>query len=277
VLTAEQRLQIATLLRRHPTWGLPRVRRAIPGLPKNATAAYLRRGKAILRRRRRRNGCRLTWLRPGVVWAIDGTWLDRPVDGCGRRALLVVDVASRNVLAFEAVAGERAGAAVDLLRRLVGRHGAPLVLKSDNGSAFVAKVAVDFCRRHGITQMHSPVRRPRWNGTCEVSGRWAKRRAAAAAIARGSVALAKCDLDAAVTAVVEPVRVGSEERTSFLGTVREQLAVVAAERGLAVDGCLPDHLLRTLGRVAAQRALQLCHILTIEGRAYRQWLPSPAA
>ncbi|MCC6669763.1 MAG: hypothetical protein IT458_01795, partial [Planctomycetes bacterium] len=47
--------------------------------------------------------------------------------------------------------------------------------------------------------MHSPVRRPRWNGTCEVSGRWAKERAQAAALRRGGVTLTQQDLDAAVT------------------------------------------------------------------------------
>jgi len=34
---------------------------------------------------------------------------------------------------------------------------------------------------------------------------------------------------------------------------------------------------RSLERVAVQRALQLCHILTIKGREYRQCLPASAA
>jgi len=29
--------------------------------------------------------------------------------------------------------------------------------------------------------------------------------------------------------------------------------------------------------VAVRRALEMCHILTIEGREYRQWLPASAA
>jgi hypothetical protein len=44
-----------------------------------------------------------------------------------------------------------------------------------------------------------------------------------------------------------------------------QKAAVALPRGCAVR--------RSLGRVAIQRALQLCHILTIEGRGYRWSLP----
>jgi len=34
---------------------------------------------------------------------------------------------------------------------------------------------------------------------------------------------------------------------------------------------------RSLGRVAARRALQICHILTIEGREFSQCLPASAA
>lgn len=46
---------------------------------------------------------------------------------------------------------------------------------------------------------------------------------------------------------------------------------------LARVGPLRDHVRRSSERVAVQRALPLCHILTIEGRAYQQWLPAPAA
>lgn len=228
-------------------------------------------------RRRRRNLRRLQWHVPGAVWAIDGIWLDRPVAGHGRRALIVVELQTRKVLALESVRGERATAVVALLQRLVARHGAPLVLKADNGSAFIAAVVATFCRRRGITLMHSPVRRPRWNGTCEVSGRWAKRRALLAAVQRGSLALCQADLDAAVTVtgVLQPV--SGELRKRFEAELRAQLARVAGEQGLANVDCAADHLRRSLGRVAAQRALQLCHILTIEGRAYRQWLPAKTA
>ena len=66
-------------------------------------------------------------------------------------------------------------------------------------------------------------------------------------------------------------------RQRFLATVAQQLAAVIAERGLATAEQTQDHVRRSLGRVAAQRALQLCHILTIQGREYHQWLPASAA
>lgn len=265
------------LVRRQPTLGLPRLRRLAGSPPKNATATYIRRLKTLLARRRRRRWCRVQWLVPGAVWAIDGTWLDRPVPAFGRRALIVVDLHRRKTLALQSVRGERAADVRALLLRLVARHGPPLVLKADNGSAFIARCVAELCGEHGITLMHSPVRCPRWNGTCEVSGRWAKVRALAAAVARGAIDLCQADLDAAV-GVHEPLPgVDGELRAAFLATYHEQLRRVAAERGLANVAAAPDHLARALGRVAARRALKLCHILSIEGRAYHQWLPSSAA
>lgn len=265
------------MVRKHPRIGLPGLRGAIQGLPKNSAAAFLKRLKRVRGRQRRRYCSVLHWLVQGAVWAIDGTWFDRPVDGHGRRALVVVELHSRRTLCVQAVPGERAAAAITCLRRLIALHGAPLVLKADNGSAFVANCVARFCRRHGITLMHSPVRRPRWNGTCEVSGRWAKHRAEAHAQARGAAALCQLDLDAAVTFIDSMPRIDDELRHRFLGVVAEQMVVVAAEQGLAVYDGLRDHHRRSLGRVAAQRALQLCHILTITGREYPQWLPASVA
>lgn len=276
-LTAAERLRVATLLRQHPHWGLVRLRRRVPGMPKNAAAAYIRRCKPILRRRRRRHWNKVYWHVPGAVWAIDGTWLDQAVAGSGRRALIVVEMQQRKVLALQSVSGERASAVLALLAQLVQQHGAPLVIKADNGSAFIAACVSHFCRRHRITLMHSPVRRPRWNGTCEVSGRWAKARAQAAAVRRGSVTLCQQDLDAAVT-IDGPLPVVAEElRSRFQIAYDERLADLVRERGLANSGPLADHQLRSLGRVAAQRALLICHILTIEGRAYHQWLQPQTA
>jgi transposase InsO family protein len=269
---------IAALVHKQPGIGLPRLRRLIPGLPRNTVAAFLRRLKRLRRRHRRRHWRRLRWLLPGAAWAIDGTWLDVPVAGRGRRALVVVELNSRRVLCLDSVNGERAGAAVACLRRLIRRHGAPLVLKADNGSAFRSKAVAALCRRYGITLLHSPVRRPRFNGTCEVSGRWAKCRAQAAARLRGSPELlTPADLDCAVTFRGHMQVVDDALRARFQDQVAEHLAAVLAEQGLAGETDLLDHVRRSLERVAVQRALLGCHILSIEGRPYRQWLPRASA
>ena len=126
--------------------------------------------------------------------------------------------------------------------------------------------------------MHSPIRRPRWNGTCEVSGRWAKHRAMMAATGRGDPErLCQDDLDHAVTFTEVMPRIDAALRHLFLGRFQEQLAIAAAQEGVALGSRTEDHVLRSLGRVAAKRALILCHMLTIQGREYRQCLPAPAA
>lgn len=263
---------------RHPDWGLPRLRQVLPGLPRNSAAAYLKRRRRVEAKLQRRAWERVSWLVPGAVWGIDGTWLDRPVPPLGRRALVVIDLHSRRTLCLRSVVGERAAAVEAVLAELFVRHGAPLVLKLDNGPGFIARRLRDFCRRYGVTLLHSPVRRPRWNGACEVSVRWAKSRADVAWRARGAQGdLVQADLDAAVnfTGTMQPVDDALRER--FLDVVAEQLAIAAAERGLVIARVSQDDVRRSLGRVAVRRALLLCHILTIEGREYRQWFPTPAA
>lgn len=72
-------------------------------------------------------------------------------------------------------------------------------------------------------------------------------------------------------------RIDHRLRLLFLETAAHQLDLVSAERGIALDHHTRDHVRRSLARVAVQRALQLCHILTVTGREYRQCLPASAA
>jgi transposase InsO family protein len=76
-------------------------------------------------------------------------------------------------LTMVSASGDWSCAAEQVLEALIAQHGAPLVLKADNGSAFIAKRFASFCRSHGIALVHSPVRRPQCNGCCEVGGKHA--------------------------------------------------------------------------------------------------------
>lgn len=249
----------------------------IPGLPRNTTGAYVRRLRRVHRRRRRRLWRILRWLVPGAVWAMDGTWFDQPIADHSRRALVVAELHHRQVLDLRAVAGERAGTAVACLERLIEWHGAPLVLKVDNGSANRSAAVRNLCAQHGILPLFSPPRCPRFNGTCEVSGRWAKRRAENSAAQRGAGQVTQADLDCAVTFTGRLPSVSAELRACLHATVAQELSTVVRERGLVIDDTTPDHRRRSLERVAIQRALQLCHILKIEGRAFPRCLPATAA
>ena len=212
------------------------------------------------------------------MWAIDGTWLDRPAPPLARRALLVAELHSRQTLCLRPVTGECVAEAERVLLELFDQHGTPLVLKLDNGSGFIAARLGAVCCERGVTLLHSPPRQPRWNGTCEVSVRWAKRRVETAWLARGGEGgYVAADLEAATTFVGPMARVDEGVRERFLGLVDEQLAIAAAERGLVIGDVSEDHVRRSLGRVAVRRALQTCHILSIEGRRYRQWFPPSVA
>ena len=56
------------------------------------------------------------------------------------------------------------------------QYGAPLVLKSDNGSAFISQEFQTWLADWGIVPLFSPVRMPRYNGACEAGIGGAKRR-----------------------------------------------------------------------------------------------------
>lgn len=53
------------------------------------------------------------------------------------------------------------------LTDLFTEHGAPLVLKCDNGSAFLSDALKVFLTRWLVAGLYSPPRRPQYNGACE--------------------------------------------------------------------------------------------------------------
>ncbi len=56
-----------------------------------------------------------------------------------------------------------------LLQWLFAEHGPPLVLKSDNGSAFIAHLMRDAMLEAVVAQLFSPPKHPEYNGTLERS------------------------------------------------------------------------------------------------------------
>ncbi len=63
-------------------------------------------------------------------------------------------------------------------------------------------------------------------------------------------------------------RVSEQLRAAFQDALAEQRRLVSAERGLVLGPGLRNAVYRLLGRVAAQRALIQCHILSIQDRDY---------
>lgn len=109
----------------------------------------------------------LRWNTPGAVWAIDYSYADHDIDGIYPFLLIVRDVASGAILAALPCPDATARHAVGLIDSLVAQHGAPLVLKSDNGSHFINRDLRIRLNRLGIVCLVSPPYYPRYNGACE--------------------------------------------------------------------------------------------------------------
>jgi hypothetical protein len=127
----------------------------------------LRRYRQAWRRRRRLLTRTLHWTRPGTVWALDFAEPPQPIEGCYSRLLAVRDLASGFQLLWLLVPDESAAGAVAALEALFRQHGAPLVLKSDNCSAFIAGACAALLSIWVVWPLFSPPRTPRYNGSCE--------------------------------------------------------------------------------------------------------------
>ena len=96
----ERRHEVAELLRElGPHAGLPRLRRAFPGVARSELAEL----QAVERRRYREQRAvharRLQWQRPGMVWAMDYAEPPTPIDGVYQAVFSVRDLASGRQLA----------------------------------------------------------------------------------------------------------------------------------------------------------------------------------
>jgi transposase InsO family protein len=109
----------------------------------------------------------LTWTAPGRVWAMDFTEPPTPIDGRYRVILTARDLASGCTLAAMPCVTDDAAATIDVLTALFAEHGPPLVIKADNGPAFIARATRALLRRHRVHLLYSPAYTPSYNGACE--------------------------------------------------------------------------------------------------------------
>lgn len=271
-----------------PAVGLSALRAWFPDLPRCVLAELLARYRRLWRRRWQQRGWQLDWRRPGAVWAMDFSASPRLIDGRFEVVFAVRDLGSRCQLAWQAVAGERADDVLPVLAALMAEHGPPLVLKSDNGSAFISAALQELLETIGVVPLFSPPRRPQYNGGLERSNGTLKTytHLHASRCGRGE-AWTAADLEAArrlACALPRPwgwqgpspqeawdarEPLGDADRSAWAAELRRQRAEVSAELRLADDA--PPAAAARCERLAISRALQTQGLL--EMRAVRRARP----
>jgi hypothetical protein len=162
-----KRLAVAEFLRdTGPGIGVPSLRVAFPDLPPCELSDLRRDYWQVYRHHNHVVLAELTWNSPGRVWAIDHADPPGAIDGVYAAVLAVRDLASGMVLDWLPVPDETAATTRDALLALFVEFGPPLVLKSDNGSAFKADV-LTLLDDWQVTPLPSPAWTPSYNGSCE--------------------------------------------------------------------------------------------------------------
>jgi transposase InsO family protein len=111
----------------------------------------------------------LHWQRPGTVWAADFAEAPCLIDGHYRYLLAIRDLASGLQLLWQPIAAPTAEVMLAELSVLFALHGAPWILKTDNGSAFIADPLRWYLHHANVFQLFSPPRTPAYNGSIEAS------------------------------------------------------------------------------------------------------------
>lgn len=167
---AEQADAVIAYLNAHgPHVGLPSLRAAFATAPRVELADLQAGFRHLWERAHPRLEYRLHWLVPGSVWAIDFSQTPHQIDGRFAHALAIRDLASGYQLSWRGVTAQSADEVLAELPVLFTIYGAPLVLKSDNGSAFCAERVQALLRCWGVTSLFSPPGMPRYNGSIEAS------------------------------------------------------------------------------------------------------------
>jgi transposase InsO family protein len=150
-----------------PATSVATLRTCFPSMPRAELEDLLKRYRRVWRKRHLYAPHCLHWQRAGTVWAMDFSEPPRPIDGLYPYLLAVRDLASHQQLLWLPVLGMSAETTIEALRSLLVLHGAPLVLKTDNGSAFIADATRNFLFPFGVNLLFSPPHTPRYNGSIE--------------------------------------------------------------------------------------------------------------
>lgn len=168
-----------------PGIGLVPLRAAFPMMIRAELEDLLIRYRRVWRHQHRQPLHVLNWTTPGTVWAMDFAEAPNVIDGVGTYLLAVRDLASGQQILWQPLREATAAAAAEALAGLLAVLGAPLVLKSDNGSAFGAPAVATLLHNFGVLSLFSPPHTPSYNGSIEAGIGSLKARTAAHAARHG--------------------------------------------------------------------------------------------
>jgi transposase InsO family protein len=257
-----------------PAVGLAALRDSFPGLARAELDDLLRRYRRVWRQRHPQAVHVLHWPQPGAVWALDFAEAPAPVDGASPYLLAVRDLGSGRQLLWLPVAEATAAVTVEALASLVAWYGAPLVLKADNGPAFVAAAAQAWATAAGVDWLYSPPGVPAYNGAIEAGIGALKWRTEWRALRRGCPGAWSWDdvegarLEANAQARPRGARgptpdeawaarraLGPEERDAFQATLTACRRQARQEAAVLESATLTETEERRLDRMAIRRAL----------------------
>ena len=279
-----------------PGIGVPSLRDCFPKMPRVELEDLLKRYRRVWRERHRVPLRVLTWPVVGRVWAIDYAEPPQPINGRYSYLLAARDLASGMQLLWqpvEAATGEHAARA---MATLFATYGAPLVLKSDNGSHFTCDKVQGLLRANQVEFLFSPPHWPRYNGGIEAGIHSLKDRTLAHAARAGrSAQWTTEDTLAALHEMNEIARPHGENAPSPEQAWRVRTAINSSERDTFaenvakwLDGerkqgnaCETETngvwSQREMAREAIRHALEECGYLHYQRRRILPHIPRPKA
>lgn len=162
---------VAFLDDRGPATGLPTLQYHYPQVARAELIELLTAYRGDWRLAHIREQAELHWLRPGSVWAMDFSHPLVSIDGYLPAIFTVRDLGSQQQLLWLPVEDETTDTVIDCLHELFDEHGAPLVVKCDNGPAFVAQAMKQFLCDCSVVTLYSPPYAPWYNGAIERANR----------------------------------------------------------------------------------------------------------
>jgi transposase InsO family protein len=275
-----------------PGVGLPPLRAAFPTMTRAELDDLLARYRRVWRHRHRQPLHVLEWTAPGTVWAMDFAEAPTVIDGVGAYLLAVRDLASGQQLLWQPLRDATAAVAAEALAGLLAVLGAPLVLKSDNGSAFGAPPVATLLHNFGVLSLFSPPHTPSYNGSIEAGIGSLKARTAAHAARHGrpgcwtwdDVAAAQLEANATARprglngptpdeAWAARASIPTGDRVSFAELVEDHRWTARRELVLPPSGPLPVMTERAVDRIAIRCALVDRGVLLFSRRSIPQPIP----